>query len=359
MHYIALTLACWALAAACTINEETTRINHGNVEERSDGPVYSGDILIHDADSAAALEDITGVVGNVSIIGSDFIDLPDLDLRVIAGTLLVEGNANLTSLAGLEELESVDGSIVIRNNDALLAAGESFGALTVIAQNLRIENNAVLSRVEGFTNLQTIGGGVYVEQNQALSEIVGMDQLSRVSGRLRIFDNPELQRMDGLTQVQSVSGPFNVRFNDRLEEVVMPELLRAQTLEVQQNEALKRVQLPKLQHVNGNFEIKLNPSLEELAFAAEYVGELEISALATLQSFSAPDLTTFGGRVYVVENPELTSFDLPSASAAAGFVSFSQNPKLPECDVEALRVQIQSAGGTSDGFQNEGNAACE
>lgn len=105
------------------------------------------------------LASIDGLVGLERVIGSlelrrlGSTDLGGLRRLRAAGGLTISGNATLTTLEGLERLQSIEGSLDVSDDPALttLAAiwpAPEGGLQTVLGPQVRVRNNASLSQCE-------------------------------------------------------------------------------------------------------------------------------------------------------------------------------------------------------------------
>lgn len=111
------------------------------------------------------------------------------NITSVAG-LEVEGNTSLTSVMGLNGLQSITNSLYISNNPTLEEIN-GFDSLTEISNSLIINSNAVLSSVEGFNNLINIVN-LDIRLNDNLSDISFVESLESISNQLIIKDNPSL-----------------------------------------------------------------------------------------------------------------------------------------------------------------------
>src|SRR5690606_17868335 len=98
---------------------------------------------------------------------SNIIDLTPLqNLTEITGELFLGVNRNLTSLEGMNALESIGGNLRFWNNNRSLTNLEGLSNLQSIGGSLEIgenwNNNSALSNLDGLNNLSQIGGGLYM-----------------------------------------------------------------------------------------------------------------------------------------------------------------------------------------------------
>jgi len=112
------------------------------------------------------------IEGDVTIIGWNISNLSGLNvITAIYGDLKIGGYDNwtiITDLAGLENLNSLGGSLIISHNTAL-------------------------SNLSGLNNLTSIGGDITIFSNDAMTSLSGLENLDAGSiGNLSIFNNLSL-----------------------------------------------------------------------------------------------------------------------------------------------------------------------
>ena len=87
----------------------------------------------------------------------------------------------------LTALQSVGGSIVIRNNAVLETFGASPTAFTTIGGNLEFSNTAIQD-VDGLAGVTSVGGDIVFNQNASMTSLTGLEQLISAAS-LSIIDN--------------------------------------------------------------------------------------------------------------------------------------------------------------------------
>jgi len=142
--------------------------------------------------SECGLSDLSGLRALAGAASIRFSATHLRDLRALSALhtlriLLLEDNAELTSLDGLDALSARMATITISNNDALTSI-------------------AALHNIPG-VNLLTIAG------NTSLLA-VGLNKLSSVTGDFTLADNPALASLAGLSGLIAVDGTLRVTGND-------------------------------------------------------------------------------------------------------------------------------------------------
>jgi hypothetical protein len=194
------------------------------------------------------------------------VDADDLDrlegCRVVAGNLII-GGTSLSSLAGLESLTTVKGSLSITSN-----------------QNL--------SNLKGLEGLSSVGKDLRIEFNAGLIDLQGVEKVIGIGGYCSISNNPSLQSLDGLIGLHSIGGYVSIIGNQNLTSLCIPNLSK----------------------LGGNIMISHNPQLRDrsgideiLKYCAFENGLIQIDSqtapgdTALSDSYSASELTPEGDPV--------------------------------------------------------------
>ena len=91
----------------------------------------------------------TSITGNLTIYGSDIVDLTPLStLESIDGSLWVFGNPALTNLVGLASLAAIGDGLSIEVNNALTHL-DGLGNLTTVGDYLTLQDNPLLTDLDG------------------------------------------------------------------------------------------------------------------------------------------------------------------------------------------------------------------
>merc|ERR1712072_1205931 len=140
---------------------------------------------------------------DLKISGDDFTDLTPLaGLKSVPG-LSISDTDKLESLDALENLENVDLSLVIEDNEKLKSA--SLPKLSNVGMSLTIEDNEALASIS-LPELGSVGMDFEIEENEALKEVAA--KVGSVGMSLTI-EAEELASLDGL-QVGSVGMDFTI-----------------------------------------------------------------------------------------------------------------------------------------------------
>ena len=111
----------------------------------------------------------------------------------------------LTSLARLDNVENIEGSITIQCCHELISLN-MFPSLTSFTGDLRIYYNRELTMISGLGQLPSLDGSIVISQNSKLTGIRGFNALRTVTGYLAIQYNPVLTSLAGFSQLSSIGG---------------------------------------------------------------------------------------------------------------------------------------------------------
>lgn len=150
-----------------------------------------------DLESLNGLESLESIGNGLRIIiNGSLLSLDGLSgVTDIIGDVDISGNTSLQSLSGLNNLTRVSGSIEIKSlpelNDLL-----GLESLTEVglspADRLYIYNNTQLESLEGLENLETVNGTLELRLNNNLSSITELSALETVTFGISFQDNSQL-----------------------------------------------------------------------------------------------------------------------------------------------------------------------
>jgi hypothetical protein len=256
---------------------------------------------------------------------SDITNLAGLqNIRSVDGPLIIFYNPSLVELDGLHNLREVSRWINIRNNEALqstmalnimntsieylwiennpaLMDIEGFKNLNYVEKEVLIDNNSSLENLHGLRNINTVGEGLFVSNNENLNSVQGLGALIS-AGAIRITNNPLLKDFSGLDGLRIINQYLFVQGNDGLVSLhgldslqvigtsIMPDAYVG-ALKISNNTHLKDISaLSKLTHLNDGLEISNNMSLKSLKGLEniQYIGtDLTISNNDSLLNLDA------------------------------------------------------------------------
>ena len=210
--------------------------------------------------------DITDAFKNLRIIEKKFSIYNEDSMRnfkginsvVEIGSIVIEGNKNLISFTGFNNLKVVNKKIIINENNSLqtiprynnlelvkeeidishnssLHFISGFNKLTTL-KSIRVDFNRKLYQITGFKNLKHIDrvhingnkirdlngfntltsvGNIYLSQI-SIEDLTGFINLQKVDGHLDIDSNYELESLKGLENLTCIGGDISITNNDKL-----------------------------------------------------------------------------------------------------------------------------------------------
>lgn len=162
-------------------------------------------------------ENLTFVNNGMEIRGTGITDFTGLNsLNTINGRLLgnsvsITNNLNLNSLNGLEELDTIQRSLFIKDNPELQSM-EALSNLKYIGQQFSIENSS-LSDISALNGIAPLKSRVQIIANPNLTRIDELPIASKIEGSLEIEDNISLISITAVSVLDTILGQLNVHNN--------------------------------------------------------------------------------------------------------------------------------------------------
>ncbi|MDV7188312.1 hypothetical protein R3X25_13540 [Lutibacter sp. TH_r2] len=281
------------------------------------------------------------------------------------GNVFIKNNDNLTSLAGLNAIESTSGSLIISNNNALISLSDLSSLTTV--EYLDINGNDSLIEI-GTPNLTTAGPWVFVRDNPALVNLVGLGNLSLINDAndswLLIENNDALVSMDGLENISNIS-ELSIRYNSNLTslnglEGLNNDISNPLSFGIQDNPLLASIDGLKNVSAMSYLTVILNPSLQTLSGLDNLtsVVELKLSMNSALNSINSLSNLSPGNldNVYIHDNDALQDLSgLEGVQTITNALSIFSNENLSSLTglenlISLKRVIIGPFGYVNDSF---------
>ncbi len=304
------------------------------------------DTLVHDPDELAILAGCTDILGSLYIEAGVADLTPLADLRCIAGTLVLTGpfdnDSALTSLAGLEALESVGGLRLLHLAVTSLAP---LAGLKDIPNQLELAVLPQLTSLEGLHNVEHVGE-LALSGHPSLRDLTGLRGLQRVDTHLSLASldllidlhglealaevgdpggepsRVTLAGMHALTSADGLGFPWHAAHAVWISDVALPDLsllagaVELHSLLLQHNDALLDLAgLDSLAVIHDTFTVEKHAALTDFGPlpALQQPGDVRLSGLTELTSLSGlAGLTTLGS--LVLEDVEALT-DLADLSA--------------------------------------------
>lgn len=264
-----------------------------------------------------------------------------------SATLTITASADAS---GLASCTTYSGSVAIQTDLSIPEDGNGRQQLSVsgvekITGNLTVTNAVMLSSLS-FGSLKSIGGFELGELT-VLSEL-SFPQLTSV-GKLNFTALPALQSLSfggtgireadsilitntGLSSLQGINNlqdveTFNVNNNQALQNISLQVTSIKNSLRIEANDGFATglvTTFPMLETAtNMTFRNCSSISLPALANVTEDIGFYG----NTMESFSAPNLTTVGGLIFV-DNTELSNISLPMLTSVNQSLQIANNTLL-------------------------------
>jgi len=335
-----------------------------------DASTMEGPVSLRDAADFAALAGVTCVDGDLVILGSSLITLPELpELATVTGSVIVAANLDLESLSGLSAIHDVGKKYVVQGNPVLydlstLSGLQHFEYITIVG-------NDGLTDLAGLSGLGAIEGGLEIVNNKNLTSLHGLEGLTRNAREaIVIQSNRNLASLDALASLRGTPALI-VKSNPNLVSATLPSLESIDSyMLVEDNAALASLQLPALVTTNGLY-VRSNPVLagfaapellltaafqlqNSLALSAITLPKLtytttafDLNGLPMLGTLDAPSLTAVGGTFSLVGLAQLSSVSGFGALSTVGGDLVIWNTNVPTQTAQAFAQTIAVSGTVS------------
>jgi hypothetical protein len=355
------------------------QINLLDVEE---GLVYEGDVQLNyqeDVDAFGAFH-YTEITGQLLIFDGSFPNTPitDLsplqDLKHIGKALQIFNVQGITSLHGLENLETVAIDINVNSNDQLA----DITALSQITETrfIRIARLDALYNLHGLENLTAVESLTIYEMDHLLN-LNELSGLTTVHNDLNIYGNIALTSLEGLSNLQGPVQTINILYNpvltslNGLESIgpvlndalvlganssltdlsALSHLTEISSLSLSDNTQLTSLQdLSGLQQITGTIRLSGNTTLSDLGiFCQVNLTELQqvvIENNPVLQDLSCfQSLTTLQGSLFIGNNGIQNLAGFESLISIAGDLILINNDHLTDLCALTPLAQNEGIGG--------------
>jgi len=326
-------------------------------------PIWKGHAFVRNLNDVAALKGMTSIEGDLIIddISFDAFDFLS-SITEVDGMLSFINNPNLKSLSdlGTGNITRVSRSLVVSGNNSLTSLSGLDNLQSV--QQLNINFNKGLESITGLDNLRSIGISLSIRDNENLKTISAWKNLQEFSGHLSIGDNPKLESITGLENVQSLESAFFLRNNalTSLETLRNLESIKGH-LWASELTSLTVLGLDNLSSIGDDFNFSSNYQLTQLSGLGnlQTIGGSFSVSHGIFSSFSGlENLREIGGHFRVFNNQNLTSVtELISLQRVSGDFEFLYNRSLCDSSVEPLQIQVQNTEGIGGSIDID-NSGC-
>lgn len=239
--------------------------------------------------------------GSVMIIGDDITNLHGLNqLFSISedlsfGDFFSVGNPRLKNFKGLENLDSIGGTLAIYHNDSLTDL-EALSNLSHINYGLWIVYNASLKNLNGLQKIEAIKHYTVIGANDSLQSLLGLDNLETVRN-FSLELNPNLSDLTNLKNLKQIE-MLIIKNNPRLTSLAGFDNLDTSTVQyvqIKSNENLSKCEVKFIcDYLSNNisYEIVDNNSgcnnYEEIKAKCESIGIYDIDDLSNIVIYPNP-----------------------------------------------------------------------
>lgn len=307
--------------------------------------------------SLDGLQNLESVEGNVGISRTKIKSLEELrKLSHIGGDLNFQLNDSLISLSGLENLNELKGDLEVLENASL----PNFIGLGKIdsVRELRIQNNPSLISLEGLESIDFVKRIIEISKNEKLATLQGLENVREIVQSFFIYENKSLKTIDHLDNLEKIGWHFTIRENDSL--VTIPRIQKLDSiggdLTIRFNDFLRNLKgFESLRYIRRNLEIGSCNSLVSLSGLEnlqaigdgnDWNGNLTISGNLGLRDLEGMGSNVFNtlNHLFVEINLFLTicnSADVCTYLTNGGVATISRN--MPGCnDVDEVLASCEN-----------------
>ena len=211
--------------------------------------------------SLEGLSSIQTVGGLEMFVNNGLISLSGLDSLQSLESLSLFDNSNLSDISQLSFLETITYLNISGNSFNDLAGLEN---LETIQGDLIVSNES-LQNFNEFSNLQSIGGSLYITSNDEIEDLTAFNNIVSLEN-LYITNCPNLLDTYSLENLQTISGRLRIGFNSSLLTMnIFDNITSVGDIDIYQNDNLISLKgLENLEEINQRLLINDNPVLTNL-----------------------------------------------------------------------------------------------
>jgi hypothetical protein len=223
------------------------------------GNIYYGNVLLTTQQEVTdfGLQNYTQINGNLKIVGQNTSEItslaPLISLNTINGDFEIRSNLSLTTLNGLNNLQTISG--VFNVQITRITNFQGIASLSYI-KSLGILQNPNLVNLTGLENITTIPGFVSIWTNTILNSLNGLNNLQHTGENFSIQLNNSLINLEGLNSFVSINPNYDfiISLNDSLQNLNGLEQLNIlNEIIVMNNNTLKDFCALSNLIINGNY----------------------------------------------------------------------------------------------------------
>jgi hypothetical protein len=300
------------------------------------------ELVIVDGTLAIQSSRVTSLAGLESLqsVGWLSIESPVTSLGPLAAleraeTLTIDGAA-ITDLGGLGSLRMVDRLTIERCSS--LTSMRGLSSLTGVTEKLEVEDCDALTSLEGLEAVVSLSE-LYISHCENLERLMSRPWL-RALHALYLFGNPALTSLVGLEGLIEIRGRVSISESPLTDLEPLNDLVHAGSLTLSDLTALTNLNgLRNLETVEDEIVLADNPALLSLA-GLESLTEAAALELDDLDSILAltglSGLRRLGSQLTVTNNDQLLTLGGLDSLTEVPTVVVRQNPRLEACDLPGL-----------------------
>jgi hypothetical protein len=329
------------------------------------------------------------IEGNVIISGSDITNLTGLNVvNSYWNNLFIWNNENLTSISGLENVSTVNGSLSIGSHaygaNPSLENLDGLSNLTHVGADIRLNLLYSLTDISALNGIDTVWGTLTFLHCESLTDLSGIDSLQYIGGNLEIYNDDSLSSLQGLDALNYIGGDLLVLENKCLNNLTSLENVTfvGKELTIYNNDSISNLSgLNSISYVGEHLWISGNPllttlnGLNSLEVVEEYVsidadnlehlhglsslsiindGGIFLSSNALTNLVGLENLTEVNGTINISNCNSLVSLSgiQNISSESISKLSLKNNPLLTMCAVESVCDFISQPWSVTDILDN-------
>lgn len=330
------------------------------------GLTSCGELFIDKNPALISLSDLSGLtsmVGDLTIVDNiSLTSLSGLD-NLNSGTIYniyISGNSSLSTcdvMSICNYLVSLNGAVNIYgnapgcNNPPEVASGCGISLPCLPHGNYHFLSQSDIDNFQsGFTNCTHLTGNVYIRGGGNINNLNGLSNMQSITGSLYIIDQSTLTNFTGLNALTTIGSDLYIRNNTALMNLTGLESLATipGLFLVQLNPALTSFAgLGSLKSIGGDLYFNQNSTLTSLTGLDSLTtigGALGLYDLPALISLTSLQSLTYANSIDIINNDALTSLSgLDNINAnTIDFLSIYTNNLLSTCNVQSVCAYLQS-----------------
>ncbi len=276
------------------------------------------------------------------------------DICAIVGNLEIRGQAAMDAFAGMNySCNTIDGDLRIFDEVTDMSA---LSIIEVVTGSLIVESNASLATLNGLQNITSVGKGIHIQANSVLDNLNELSNISSAITTLNIIDNNVL---NNISSVLDLEVTMELRLSDlpSLTNAISFSNITALTDDpgsspiiegsvFLRNNGFLSISFPKLTVIDGGFEAHGSKLTSISAPLLETIGiDLELSSQSqTLTSIDFSSLTHIGDDLIIEETGLANLNGLSALETVTDKIEINVNRALTSLNALSSLTSISASG---------------